>query len=255
MSVSEIQKALSGIPLVFTAPLIAEYTEAQRCALKADWEKLGLKAGKICEIAYCILEGICKGTFQSSVKKPKDMQAACRALEIETGTNASRSARVQIPRVIAATYELRNNRAIGHASSEISPNKMDGLFFHQAIKWIVSELIRVCGQLGQLEASNLIEAINVRWSAAIWEDGSRKRLLISGLPKQDELLVILYFSDLKALLKDIRDWLEIKNITHFRNRIITPLSIKKFIHFDNSTQQIDLLPPGIIYVEERYLDV
>ncbi|TQN60375.1 hypothetical protein FLX27_16470 [Agrobacterium tumefaciens] len=238
---------------VSTAKSTCHHIEAQKCALQADWEKLGIKAGKICEIAYCILDGICTGVFPAAINKPRDMQAACRALEQENSTNAPRSARVQIPRVVAATYELRNNRAIGHASSEISPNKMDGLFFHQSIKWIVSELIRICGRLNQSEATKLIEAINVRWSTAVWDDGRRKRLLLSGLSKQDELLAILYFSDFTTTLKDVRAWLEIENITNFKNRVVIPLHKKKFINFDKEIGNISLLPPGITYVEERYL--
>ena len=253
MSETGIRSALSAIPSIFVDALIEQYAESQKDALRGDWEKVGLKAGKICEIAYCILEGICTGIFPIAIKKPSDMQAACRALEQQTSNGAPRSARVQIPRVIAATYELRNNRAIGHASGDVSPNKMDGLFFHQSIKWIVSELIRVDGRIGVNDASKLVNALNVRWSAAIWEQDGRKRLLMKVSPRKDTVLATLYFSEFAADLSDLKRWLDIKNTTNFINRELNPLHKEAMIDFDKASGRIQLLPPGIEYFEEKYL--
>ena len=104
MSLAEVSRALSSIPANLRDELLDHFAVAQVAAASRDWEKVGLRAGKLCEAAYCILDGFCSGVYPASIVKPRDMQAACKALETSTATNPPRSARVQIPRVVAATY-------------------------------------------------------------------------------------------------------------------------------------------------------
>jgi hypothetical protein len=171
---------LQSVPELFRDRLISEYVESQRAALVSDWEKVGLKAGKICEVAFCILEGVCTGTYPTQIEKPKNMQDACRLLEQRAKPGTSRSAKIQIPRLISGIYELRNNRAIGHASGDVKPNEMDGLLFNRAIKWVMAEFVRLFAAVSLTEATKLVEQISLRWNTAIWEFNDRKRVLIKG---------------------------------------------------------------------------
>lgn len=52
-----------------------------------------------------------------------------------------------MPKVLTAFYELRNNRAIGHVSAEVSPHHMDAEFFLRGMKWVMGELVRNYSQL------------------------------------------------------------------------------------------------------------
>src|SRR5690349_12042804 len=140
---NSLTNALQAVPDLFRDRLISEYIESQQAALVGDWEKVGLKGGKICEVAFCILEGVCTGTYPAQIDKPNNMQDACKLLEQRAISGTPRSAKIQIPRVIAAIYELRNHRAIGHASGDVTPNEMDGLLFNRAIKWLMAEFVRL----------------------------------------------------------------------------------------------------------------
>lgn len=250
-----VLSALSTLPEPFKSALISEYEETQRAALRGDWEKVGLKAGKICEIAYCILEGVCTGQYPTSISKPRDMQTACRLLESQTSQTSSRSARIQIPRVIAATYELRNNRAIGHAGGDVSPNQMDGLFFNQAVKWIFCEIVRIFSELSLEDTTKIVDGISIRWSAAIWEDGENKRILIEGLGLKEKVIGLTYFSDFSCEIEKLRSWLSITNVTNFRNRVLSPLNDENMIHFDRNRNVVKLLPKGILHFENKHLRI
>src|SRR3546814_456751 len=139
---SALDQALDPIPSGLRKPLISNFEELLAEYRAGDWEKVGLKAGKICEIVYTILKGYTAGTYPTAPSKPSNMVRACTALE-GAGGEFSRSVRIQIPRLLIALYELRNNRAIGHVSGELDPNHMDAELFLRGCKWIVSELIRL----------------------------------------------------------------------------------------------------------------
>lgn len=253
VSIEAINTALSAVPLPLRKELIEHFEEIQKAASLKDWEKVGLRAGKFVESSYCILLGFCTGSFPAKVSKPRNMQQACQDLERQTQTNAARSARIQIPRVIAAVYELRNNRAIGHAGGDVRPNQMDGLFFDQSSKWIMCELIRLFGGLPQSEAADLISRVSVRWTPAIWEDGDRKRVVIDDASIDDKVLVLLHFSDGEATLKELSRWVESSNITNFRKRCISRLHKANFIDFDLRSGVARLLPKDAKRVEDEIL--
>lgn len=250
---SQLDQALSDIPDALRVSLIDEYHQSQHAAARADWEKVGLKAGKICEIVYCIILGYCNGSYPYSISKPKDMQSACRSIETSTASSISRSARIQIPRLIAAIYELRNNRAIGHAGGDVQPNQMDGLLFNQSIKWLMAELVRLYATVSLSQASDIVEKLSLRWTAAVWQDGMRQRVLIADLNKKDKMLTFLYFNNFSANLDEMRTWLEETNITNLKNRTIRPLHNDNFIDFDPKKAKIRLLPPGASKVESEIL--
>src|SRR3712207_4123890 len=116
--------ALSSIPEALRAPLVQQLEELLSEYRGGRWELVGLKAGKLCEIVYTILAGHTSGSYAAAPSKPSNMVAACQALE-QAGASFSRSVRIQIPRVLIAVYELRNNRAIGHVGGDVDPNHMD----------------------------------------------------------------------------------------------------------------------------------
>jgi hypothetical protein len=253
MTKPTLKDAIAAIPNPFRDRLLSEYEESQRAAASADWEKVGLKAGKICEIAYCILEGICTGTYPNKIEKPKNMQDACKGLENRAVTGPARSAKIQMPRLIATIYEMRNNRAIGHAGGDVQPNEMDGLLFNQSIKWIMAEFVRLLHKVSLDNARKLVDELSVRWSAAIWEADGRKRILIDGLDLQLKILTLLYFSDLQASITELRNWLDAKNITHLKDRQVAPLHNSGLVDFDQKAGIVRLLPPGAKKVEEDVL--
>jgi hypothetical protein len=246
----DLQKLLVSIPAGLRQPLVSEYEALLREAVHTDWEKVGLKAGKICEIVYCVLEGLFSGIYSSKPYKPDNMVASCTAFEKKPQT-FPRAVRIQIPRVLIAIYEMRNNRAIGHAGGDLSPNEMDGLFFLQAAKWIMGEIVRVYVGLNIEEAHAALNAINTRWSPLIWEKDGEKRALQPQATASEKVLALLYFSELSAKRVELQKWTEYANPTNFKTKVIRPLHKKLLIFFNETTDQVDLLPAGIARVEAR----
>src|SRR5271165_5339770 len=111
-------KVLTGIPAGLRDPLFQSYEEIVTNFAEHRWEPAELNGGKFCEVVYTILQGCLNGAFASKPTKPKDMVAACRALE-SVPPNPSRagdhSLRILIPRILLGLYDIRNNRGVGHA--------------------------------------------------------------------------------------------------------------------------------------------
>lgn len=138
-----LDEALSNIPLGLRGPILTLLEEQLADYRSGRWESVGLKSGKVCEVVYSILDGYLRGSFASAPSKPSNMVAACMALEQADKARFERSVRIQMPRVLIAVYELRNNRAIGHVGGDVNPNHMDAEFFLRSTKWLVAELVRV----------------------------------------------------------------------------------------------------------------
>jgi hypothetical protein len=241
--------ALKSIPDGLRLPLVEQFTDLLSSYRNGDWEKVGLKAGKICEIIYSIISGHVNGAFPLVPSKPSNMVAACTALERADGT-FSRSVRIQIPRVLIATYELRNNRAIGHVGGEVDPNHMDAEFFLRSCKWMVAELVRIFDVLVTDEAKALIDGITERTLPLIWEGGGKKRVLNPKLSHRDKALALAYSCQKAATAKEICAWSDYSNLSRYRRGIIADLHKEALIDFSSDTDRITLLPTGAKYVED-----
>src|SRR6478736_4451507 len=109
---------LANIPSGLRDPLVETFTSIIRNYREGRWEPAELNGGKFCEIAYTILRGHVDGTYPASPSKPQNMVDACRALEKADDKIFSRAVRIQIPRMLMALYEIRNNRGVGHAGGD-----------------------------------------------------------------------------------------------------------------------------------------
>jgi hypothetical protein len=244
-----LSDGLKAIPEGLRLPLVEQFTELLSSYRKGDWEKVGLKAGKICEIVYSILAGHITGTFPATPKKPSNMVSACTAFE-QSGGSFSRSVRIQIPRVLIATYELRNNRAIGHVGGDVDPNHMDAELFLRSCKWMVAELVRIFDVVGTDAARSLIDGITERTLPLIWEADGKKRVLNPKLSHRDKALALAYSSQAGVTAKQICSWAGYSNLSRYRSGIIADLHNEALIDFDAKTDHIILLPTGAKYVED-----
>ncbi len=213
-----------------------------------DWEKVGTKAGKFCEIAYTICEGHATGTFAASPSKPKSMFHDCQKLEQHNKTRG-RPLCIQIPRVLIGLYELRNNRAIGHVSGEIDPNHMDAEFYLRGMKWIVAEFVRFFSKLPVAESRAVVEAVTARTHQIIWQSGEIRRILDPRRSAEDKVLILLYAENKAVLVSNLLRWSEYKNGSRLRKNVLRTLHDKAMIHFDQKHDTAQILPPGQRKVE------
>lgn len=249
---ASLDAALGSIPAGLRTPLLCEFKELLSEYRAGDWEKVGLKAGKICEIVYSIIDGFANGAFASSPSKPSNMVDACRALE-HAGNSFSRSIRIQLPRIIIATYELRNNRAIGHTGGEVNPNHMDAEFFLRACKWMLAELVRNFSSLDEVQASSLVESVTERVLPAVWENAGKKKILNTSLSHRERALVLTYATPEGVSARELCSWTGYSNLSRFRGSILKGLDDDALVSFDPASDRVIITPKGTNLVESSNL--
>jgi hypothetical protein len=228
--------------------LVNEFQQALDEYRAGDWEKVGLKAGKFCEIAYCICAGHAEGAFPTSATKPSDFKTSCLSLE-QHNKAKGRSLCIQVPRILIGLYELRNNRAIGHVSGDVSPNHMDAEFFLRGIKWVMAEFARFFSQLPLDESHALVEAVTARTFPIVWSSGEIRRILEPAKTASQKVLILLYAEGKPVNASMLQTWAEYKNGTDFKRKVLRELHKKALIHFDELKGIVEILPPGHNLVE------
>ena len=252
MGGDELNASLAAIPVELRTPLLAEFIDALTEYRSGDWEKVGTKAGKFCEVAFTICDGHTSGSYARAPSKPKSMLHACQQLE-RFNASKGRSMCIQVPRVLIALYELRNNRSIGHVGGEVNPNQMDAEFFLRGMKWIVAEFVRFYSRLPEDRSRALVEAISGRTARSIWRQGKFRRVLDPSKSARDKALILAYTENGAIAVTDLSRWMEYSNVSRLRTTILKQLHDDALIHFDKESDTVQILPPGQRLVEVRDL--
>jgi len=250
---AEPEKLFAAIPDVLREPLLASYNSIVDNFRKGHWEPSELNGGKLCEAAYSIIRGYVDGVFPSSASKPSNMADACRQLE-QASSTIPRSARIQIPRMIVALYEIRNNRGVGHVGGDVDPNRMDATAVLYMAKWILAEMVRLFHNVDTQTASSTVDALAERLAPMIWDVAGRKRVLKPSLSMKDRTLLLLYSRTEPILEQVLFQWVEHSNSTNYRRDVLRPLHRAKLVEYDPDTRLVYLSPEGSCYVEERLIE-
>lgn len=245
------QQALAQLPPELRSDLVASFGEIVRNFAEGRWEPAELNGGKLCEVVYSICKGLADGAMPQRATKPRNMVSACQALEQHT--NVPRSIRVQIPRMLVALYEVRNNRNVGHVGGDVDPNHMDALCVLQISKWTVAELVRVLHQLPVDEAADLVEALVEREVPLVWKVGNKKRVLDPAMSMKDKTLLFLHGSAGQVAEADLVAWTEHSNSAVFRRDILRRAHKAKLLEYDPDAKTALISPIGVAYVEKELL--
>ncbi len=241
----DIENSLSMLPNKLKSSLVASFNEVEKGFFISDWEKVLVSSGKLCECAYSILDAICSNApFPSDAIKPKNFYGACKRLE-EKGDKTLRSARITIPRVLCAVYELRNNRGGGHAGSFDKTIKGDAYYCRASCRWIMSNLIVILNSNAECNPFCVAEFLCDGFFPIVWSTGDTKRISITGLSRKEQVLVLLAGEEEPVAESDLLRWLEQTNKSAFRRDVIRPLHKSKFINYDQDSKTVSLMPLGI----------
>lgn len=243
---------LAGVPLGLRKELFDAYRKIERNFRESRWEPSELNGGKLCEVVYSILNGHFTGNFPASASKPNNMVDACRALE-SAGATFPRSMRIQIPRMLVALYEIRNNRGVGHVGGEVNPNFMDAICVLHTAKWIMCELIRVFHNLSTEEAARVIDVLSDRELTLIWKINGVSRILDNSLSMTDKTLALLYGSTEGVHENDLTSFVEHSNKSIYRRDVLRRLHKKRLIEYDSISRTSVISPLGVRHVEEKIL--
>ncbi len=249
----DIDIAFGTLPATLRTELLDCYRSILRNFIESRWEPSELNGGKMCEVVYCILKGYIDSTYPSKATKPVNFVDACRALEQASASN-SRSVRIQIPRVLIAVYEIRNNRGVGHIGGDVNPNHLDAYFVLSSVKWILAELVRLYHSISMAEAYATIESIIERTSPIVWEIDGQKRILNPKISKRNQTLLLLYHQPEGVLESNLLNWTEYVNASIYRNKILKVLHSERLVEYNEKNRTATISPRGIIYVEETLLE-
>ncbi len=238
--------AFAVLPVTLAMDLLDAYAEVVTNFAEGRWEPSELNGGKLCEAVFSIVDGFMSGTYPARSSKPKNMVDACKALETAYPSfpKTNRSPRIQIPRMLVALYEIRNNRGVGHAGGDVNPNQMDATAVLYMSKWLVAELVRLLHGLTTDEATEVVEALVEREIAVVWKWGDKRRILVTGLTWKQQVLLLLW-SVTEASEAELVAWLEHKEVRTLRKDVLRPMHKARLLDYDETTKLLRLLPPGI----------
>jgi hypothetical protein len=240
---------LRNLPISLKEELITEFNKLLKNYREGKWEPAELNGGKLCEIIYSIIKGYISGSYPISASKPSNFYDSCKAFE--TASSFPRSVRIQVPRILIALYEVRNNRGVGHVGGDVNPNRMDATFVLSSAKWLISELIRIFHGVNVNEAEEAIELIIQRETEFIWNIGTKKRVLVDGLDYKMQVLLLLYNCiDGKASDDELFDWIEYSNKSSFKTKLLKALHDDRLIEYDSNSRIAHISPKGISLIEE-----
>lgn len=241
---------LGSLPAGLRKPLLDAFSEIVKNYRQNRWEPSELNGGKLCEVAYTTLRGHVDGSYPSKPSKPKNMVDACRNLEQSPDT-ISRSVRIQIPRMLIALYEIRNNRGVGHVGGDVEPNHMDAVAVLYMAKWIVSELVRLFHNVDTATATAVVDALVDREIPIIWHIGGVRRVLSTSASRKDKTLLLLYGRPAAVAEQDLASWVEHPKLTDYRKDVLRPLHKAKLVEYDIAARVVHLSPLGVRFVEEN----
>jgi hypothetical protein len=213
------------------------------------WEPAELNGGKLCEIVYSIIRGYADGAMPAKPSKPQNMVSACKQLEQEQ--QLPRSLRIQVPRMLVALYEIRNNRGVGHAGGDVDPSHMDAVAVLYLSKWLVAELIRVFHNVSTAEASEAVDLLVERELPVVWSVNGKKRVLAEKLSQRDRTLLLLYSEPGAVAEADLRMWVEAANVTAYRRDVLRKAHRERLLEYDEANRTVRLSPKGARYAEEH----
>jgi hypothetical protein len=245
--VTNPKSAFAVLPATLAKDLLDAYAEIVTNFAEGRWEPSELNGGKLCEAVFTIIDGYMSDTYAKRASKPPNMPVACQKLET-TYPKANRSPRIQIPRMIVALYEIRNNRGVGHAGGDVDPNQMDATAVLYRSKWLMAELVRLLHGMTTDAATELVEALVEREIAVVWKWGDKRRVLVTGLSWKQQVLLLLS-SVTEATEADLLAWLEHKTLSNLRKDVLRPMHRGRLIDYDETTRVLRLLPPGITQAE------
>jgi hypothetical protein len=240
--------AFAELPTTLRSELLDAFSKIVQNYAEHKWEPAELNGGKLCEVVYSIVRGRVDGQYSSRASKPKNIVDACK--EVEKTSSIPRSLKVQIPRMILALYEVRNNRNVGHVGGEVDPNHMDAVCVLQMSKWLMAELVRILHNRPIDEASELVDALVERETPLIWKVGGKTRVLDPNIGMKDKALLLLHASAGPLKERQLVDFLDYSNGSVFRRDILRPAHKKRLIEYDQSSGSVTISPSGIERAEQ-----
>jgi hypothetical protein len=188
--------------------LIEAYAELKTRYFRRDFRPGQLEAGRFAEAAFRVLELKATAAYTPVGRSLPSVQRLLQTLEAADATRVHESIRLHIPRALAAVYNVRNRRDVGHIAADVDANSMDAEYLVATCNWILAEFVRLFHGCSPEEAQGYVEAIVKRRVPLVQIFGETPFVLRPGLRVKDEILLLLYHQgQLGASLDQLDDWM------------------------------------------------
>jgi len=232
--------------------LVEAYEELKVRYYRRDFRPGQLEAGRFAEAAFRILQLKAGGSYAAIGKALPRLPVLIESLESADASRVHESIRIHIPRTLAAVYNIRNRRDVGHIAADVDANAMDAEFVMSACNWVLAEFVRLFHQCSPEEAQAYVEGIVKRRLPLIQVFGETPFVLRSGLPARDEILVLLsHQGSLGASLNQLDSWLPTVDRRNIRARLSELERRDRYVR--RLEGRIFITDTGIEYVDSQLL--
>jgi hypothetical protein len=251
LNVFDILKSVSDENLAKS--IIDSYKEIGENFVLEKWKYAELDAGHFVEAVRRFLELKLFGKYTPVNQKLSNFSNTI--LDAYENASGDESYRIIIPRALFSIYTARNKRGAGHLTG-VSPNEMDATFILYSVKWVLAELVRLNSTLSPDETSSLISSIVERQLDLIWKHDGIVRILNTSMPKNLQVLVLLYDENTQSEEKLIKA-VEYSNSTDFR-KVLKKFHTKRLLEYNSDQKICTITPKGLIEAEKiikKYRDI
>jgi hypothetical protein len=232
---------LTRLPSELAGAVEEQYKNLLDHYLKEEWDDAQVDAGRLCEAVLRVLEWHITGSYtaidgRSKPSRKKVVNAAAQE------TSLPPTLRLQIPQAVELMMDFRNARNAAHLGA-IDPNRLDATCVVELATWVVAELVRLETQRSASEVQAVIDQLAEPHVPLVQKVGDRPIVLDPSMEAADKALVLLYQEGTPVPTNQLREWAEYANSTRWRERVLSGLQRKRFIHVDEEGN-VHLLRPG-----------
>ena len=242
-----ISSLQNSLPNDVLTELLKEYERIKQQFFLNRFQPTELNGGRFAECVLRLVEFLDTENFT-----PFGTQLNSESIINRSSNNVTLPSTVRflIPRLTRVMLDVRNKRNVAHVGGEVNPNYSDSIFIVHSADWILTEIVRHYHICSIDQAASIVSTINEIQIPIVDDIDGFMRVLDTSLGTADKVLVILYSKQPeKVTEQDLRKWVEYKNSTHFKNKVLTELHNKALVHYENNSCR--LTSKGIVYVEKN----
>lgn len=207
MAVEKVRSELlaAGLNEESTNRMIEHYQDMRTYLSRNEFVEAGTHVGNFCENVANILlvemgeparPHISVGSFVNE------------CINGQIGTDLPDEARLTIPRMMRAAYDIRNSRDSVHVNLEVSVNRADTQTAIRICSWILSELLRLYGNESEMdEIADLIDELSQPMTPYIDEYRGNRMIQHTGLEVREEILLHLLNEPSEVDADDLVEWI------------------------------------------------
>ena len=240
-----LDAALASVPADFRRRLVEGYAKVKAAWSGQQYDAVGLRAGKFCEVVLRLLQEELTGSHTPFGTPITNFTEECQKLGRLPKTSGNESQRITIPRCLDFVYTVRNKRDVAHVGGDLDANAIDSATVLRCVDWCMCELLRLVHTLSLEEAQALLDSITEREIATIWAVAGKKRVLKASMTRREQVLLLLYSDPGSAVpSEDLAAWVEAPSLKDFRRDTLRPLHRARLIELDADTDTVTLSPTG-----------